>query len=239
MGKGRGSYSSKTSLKDRPFIIRKMAIAATQSFKHTKIFVWRKPMWDERYSAAEYVYGTNPNKFLEANFSSIPKGKVLSLAEGEGRNAVFLAKQGYSVTAVDASLVGLNKARKLAEENGVVVEFIQADLADYDLGENQWEGIVSIFCPLPSSIRKQVHQKVAAGLKPNGVFLLEAYTPNQLKYGTGGGSSVDVMQSQETLSQELAGLKFQHLIELERDIIEGIYHTGIGAVVQAIASKEI
>ncbi len=196
-------------------------------------------MWDERYSAAEYVYGTNPNNFLEANFSSIPKGKVLSLAEGEGRNAVFLAKQGYSVTAVDASLVGLNKARKLAEANGVVVEFIQADLADYDLGENQWEGIVSIFCPLPSSIRKQVHQKVAAGLKSNGVFLLEAYTPNQLKHGTGGGNSVDVMQSQETLSQELAGLKFQHLIELERDIIEGIYHTGIGAVVQAIASKEI
>lgn len=196
-------------------------------------------MWDERYSAAEYAYGTNPNNFLEANFSSIPKGKVLSLAEGEGRNAVFLAKQGYSVTAVDASIVGLNKARKLAEANGVVVEFIQADLADYDLGENQWEGVVSIFCPLPSSIRKQVHQKVAAGLKPNGVFLLEAYTPNQLKYGTGGGSSVDVMQSQETLSRELAGLKFQHLIELERDIIEGIYHTGIGAVVQAIASKEI
>jgi len=196
-------------------------------------------MWDERYSAAEYAYGTNPNNFLEANFSSIPKGKVLSLAEGEGRNAVFLAKQGYSVTAVDASLVGLNKAKKLAEENGVVVEFIQADLADYDLGENQWEGIVSIFCPLPSSIRKQVHQKVAAGLKPNGVFLLEAYTPNQLKHGTGGGNSVDVMQSQETLSQELAGLKFRHLIELERDIIEGIYHTGIGAVVQAIALKEI
>ena len=196
-------------------------------------------MWDERYSAEEYVYGTSPNNFLEANFSSIPKGKVLSLAEGEGRNAVFLAKQGYSVTAVDASLVGLNKARKLAEDNGVVIEFIQADLADYDLGENQWDGIVSIFCPLPSSVRKQLHKKVAAGLKPNGVFLLEAYTPDQLKHGTGGGNSVDVMQSKETLSLELAGLKFQHLIELEREIIEGIYHTGIGAVVQAIASKEI
>ena len=196
-------------------------------------------MWDERYSAAEYVYGTKPNNFLEANFSSIPKGKVLSLAEGEGRNAVFLAKQGYSVTAVDASLVGLNKARKLAEDNGVIIEFIQADLADYDLGENQWDGIVSIFCPLPSSVRKQLHKKVAAGLKRNGVFLIEAYTPDQLKHGTGGGNSVDVMQSKETLSIELAGLKFQHLIELEREIIEGIYHTGIGAVVQAIALKEI
>jgi SAM-dependent methyltransferase len=192
-------------------------------------------MWDERYSAEEYAYGTNPNKFLEANISSIPKGKVLSLAEGEGRNAVFLAKQGYSVTAVDSSLVGLNKARKLAEDNGVIVEFIHTDLAEYDLGENKWDGIVSIFCPLPSSIRKQLHKKVEAALKRNGVFLLEAYTPAQLKYGTGGGNSVDVMQSKESLSLELAGLKFKHLIELERDVVEGIYHTGIGAVVQAIA----
>ena len=196
-------------------------------------------MWDERYSVEGYAYGTKPNEFLEENFSYIPNGRVLSLAEGEGRNAVFLARQGYSVTAVDASLVGLNKARKLAEENGVVVEFIHADLADYDLGENRWDGIVSIFCPLPSSLRKQLYKKVEAGLKRNGVFLLEAYTPEQLKHGTGGGNSVDLMQSKESLSLELAGLKFRHLIELERDVVEGIYHTGIGAVVQAIASKEI
>lgn len=196
-------------------------------------------MWDERYSAEGYAYGTKPNQFLEENFDHIPKGKVLSLAEGEGRNAVFLARQGYSVTAVDASLVGLNKARKLAEENGVVVEFIHADLADYDLGENKWDGIVSIFCPLPSSLRKRLYKKVEAGLKRNGVFLLEAYTPAQLKHGTGGGSSADVMQSKESLSLELAGLKFRHLIELERDVIEGVYHTGVGAVVQAIAVREI
>ncbi len=196
-------------------------------------------MWDERYSAEEYAYGTKPNQFLEENVNHIPKGKVLSLAEGEGRNAVFLAKQGYSVTAVDASKVGLNKARKLAEENGVIVEFIHADLADYDLGENRWDGIVSIFCPLPSSLRKQLYKKVEAGLKRNGVFLLEAFTPAQLKHGTGGGTSADVMQSKESLSLELAGLKFKHLIELERDVIEGIYHTGISAVVQAIAEREI
>jgi SAM-dependent methyltransferase len=194
-------------------------------------------MWDERYSAEEYAYGITPNKFLEQNVHSIPKGRVLSLAEGEGRNAVFLAKRGYFVTAVDASIVGLNKARKLAEKNDVDVEFIHADLADYDLGENKWEGIVSIFCPLPSSVRKALYKKVMTGLKQNGVFLLEAYTPGQLKYGTGGGNSVDVMQSEESLSLELAGLKFTHLIELERDVIEGIYHTGMGSVVQAIATK--
>ena len=196
-------------------------------------------MWDERYSAEEYAYGTTPNEFLVENFIHIPKGRVLSLAEGEGRNAVFLAKQGYSVTAVDASLVGLNKARKLAEENGVVVEFIHADLAEYDLGEDKWDGIVSIFIPLPSSLRKELYKKVIAGLKQNGVFLLEAYTPDQLNHGTGGGNSVDVMQTKESLRLELASLKFKHLIELERDVTEGVFHTGIGSVVQAIATKEI
>ncbi len=195
-------------------------------------------MWDERYSAEEYAYGTSPNEFLVEKFSCIPKGKVLSLAEGEGRNAVFLAKNGYAVTAVDGSLVGLKKARKLAEESGVVVEFIHADLADYDLGENKWDGIISIFNPLPSSLRKELYKKLIAGLKKNGVFLLEAYTPDQLKHGTGGGNSVDVMQSKESLSLELAGLKFKHLYELEREVVEGIYHTGIGSVVQAIATKE-
>ena len=196
-------------------------------------------MWNERYNAEEYAYGKAPNKFLEDNYKVIPKGKVLSLAEGEGRNAVFLAKQGYSVTAVDASQVGLDKAKKLAEENGVSIEIIHANLADFDIGENRWDGIVSIFCPLPSALRKELHKKVVAGLKTNGVFLVEAYTPDQLKHGTGGGNSADLMTTKESLSLELDGLKFKHLIELERDVVEGIYHTGLGAVVQALASKEI
>lgn len=196
-------------------------------------------MWDERYSAEEYAYGKAPNNFLKENYSAIPKGKVLSLAEGEGRNAVFLAKQGYSVTAVDASQVGLSKAKKLAEENGVTIELVHADLVDFDIGENRWDGVVSIFCPLPSELRKELHKKVIAGLKPNGVFLVEAYTPDQLKHGTGGGNSADMMTSKESLILELDALKFVHLIELERNVVEGIYHTGLGAVVQAIASKEI
>lgn len=194
-------------------------------------------MWDERYSADEYAYGTAPNKFLEQNFSSIPKGKVLSIAEGEGRNAVFLARHGYTVTAVDSSIVGLKKAEKLASENKVQIECIHADLAEFDFGENKWEGIVSIFCPLPSELRKEIYKKVISSLKPGGVFLLEAYTPDQIKHGTGGGSNPDTMQSKNSLSTELAGLKFKHLTELERDVVEGIYHTGLGAVVQMIAEK--
>ena len=196
-------------------------------------------MWDQRYSSDEYAYGKEPNHFLEENYEVIPKGKVLSLAEGEGRNAVFLAKQGYSVTAVDGSAVGLRKAEKLAKENGVEINLVHADLAEYEIGENRWDGIVSIFCPLPSAQRKSMHRKVIAGLKSGGVFLVEAYTPDQLKYGTGGGNSADAMTSKESLIHDLEGLKFIRLTELERSVVEGSYHKGIGAVVQAIALKEI
>jgi len=196
-------------------------------------------MWDERYSSDVYVYGTKPNDFLKENFNAIPKGKLLSLAEGEGRNAIFLAKQGYSVTAVDSSLAGIDKGMKLAKNNGVEIEFIHADLLEYDLGENRWDGIISIFFPLPSLLRKTLYKKVARGLKKNGVFLLEAYTPRQLKFNTGGGNSVDTMQSKKQLADELKDLHFCHLVELERNVVEGLYHTGIGSVVQAIATKKV
>ena len=195
-------------------------------------------MWDERYSAEEYAYGTAPNDFLKERYRAIPMGTVLSLAEGEGRNAVFLATQGYAVTAVDASSVGLGKAKKLAEKHGVDIDFIHADVMEFDMGENRWDGIVSIFFPLPSVHRNELHRKVVAGLKPNGVFLVEAYTPDQLKYGTGGGKSAETMTSKESLIRELDALTFIHLAATERHVVEGIYHTGLSAVVQGIASKK-
>ena len=194
-------------------------------------------MWDERYAVAEFVYGKEPNRFLAEHYSKLPRGKLLSLAEGEGRNAVFLAAHGYEVTAVDASSVGLDKGRQLAEELGVNVEWIHADLNDFELGLDQWDGIVSIFCPLPSSIRRKLYQSLPQALKPGGVFLLEAYTPDQIGRGTGGGNSSDVMQTVISLIAELPGLTFIHLQELEREVVEGIYHTGNGCVVQAIAQK--
>jgi len=194
-------------------------------------------MWDQRYSTPEYAYGTKANDFLIENVTTIPKGKVLSLAEGEGRNAVFLAQQGYTVTAVDGSWAGIEKAKNLAKINQVDIEFIHADLNDYELGENKWDAIISIFFPLASAQRSKLYQKVSRGLKTNGVFLLEAYTPKQVSLGTGGGSSVAVMQSKQSLTNELKGLDFIHLAEIERNVVEGIYHTGVGAVIQAIAQK--
>ncbi|WP_425400630.1 class I SAM-dependent methyltransferase [Aeoliella sp.] len=195
-------------------------------------------MWNERYSTDEYVYGTGPNDFIASRYTEIPLGNVLSIAEGEGRNAVFLAEQGYSVTAVDASEVGLRKAAQLAAQRGVHLECVVADLAEYDFGAEQRDGIVSIFCPLPSELRKQVHARVVRALKPGGVLLLEAYTPKQLEYGTGGGTDAGTMQTAKSLQAELAGLSFVHLEELEREVLEGIYHTGLASVVQVIGRKK-
>lgn len=192
-------------------------------------------MWDERYSSDEYVYGTEPNHFLKQHYSLIPQGRVLCLAEGEGRNAVFLAAKGYEVTAVDSSKVGLDKARKLADSRGVQLDLVHADLADFDLGRNQWQGIVSIFCHLPPELRRRVYEQVPAALGRDGVFLLEAYTPRQLDYATGGPPERSLLVEPDDLRDELDGLDIQRLAETEREVREGRFHTGPAAVVQAVA----
>ncbi len=194
-------------------------------------------MWDERYSADEYAYGTDPNDFLAEYHHLIPTGKVLCLAEGEGRNAVYLARQGYEVTAVDSSAVGLDKAQKLASLSGVSINTIVADLADFTVAPNSFDGVVSIFCHVPKDIRKDLHQRVIAGLKPGGILLLEAYTPAQLQHGTGGPATDELTMTLMELDQELDGLEIIHGQELERDVVEGLYHTGRGAVVQIIGRK--
>lgn len=194
-------------------------------------------MWDERYSTADYAYGKTANTYLQAQAQQLPKGRVLSLAEGEGRNAVFLARLGYEVTAVDGSLVGLHKAQKLAEEHGVHIDCIHADLAEFDPGAAQWDAIISIFCPMPSALRQVLFPRIIRSLKPGGIFLLEAYTPQQLVFGTGGGNDADTMMTSQILRAALPGFNFQHLTELEREVIEGQYHTGRAAVVQALAQK--
>ncbi|MEM6427861.1 MAG: class I SAM-dependent methyltransferase [Deinococcota bacterium] len=194
-------------------------------------------MWNQRYSAEGYAFGTQPNDFLAASFTHIPTGNVLCVADGEGRNGVYLAEQGYQVTSVDLSEVGLAKAQELAESRGVDIRTVTADLADYDLGDAQWDGVVSIFCHLPPEIRKVHHQRITRGLKPGAALLLEAYTPAQLGRGTGGPPNPDLLISLNMLEDELHGLEFVHALETERDIHEGRYHNGYSAVVQLIAVK--
>ncbi len=194
-------------------------------------------MWDDRYSEAGFAYGTEPNSYLAAVIDQIPRGQVLCLCEGEGRNAVFLAQQGCEVTAVDASRVGMGKAQQLAAERGVTIKTIVSDLAHFSIEENHWDAIVSIFCHVPPDIRAQVHAQVVAGLKTNGVLILEAYTPKQLEYKTGGPAVPEMTMNLQALQRELTGLTFVHAAEMDRDVVEGKYHTGKGAVVQVIAKK--
>jgi SAM-dependent methyltransferase len=193
--------------------------------------------WDRRYSAPEYVYGTAPNQFLASVVHRLPTGRVLSLGEGEGRNAVFLAEQGFAVVGVDRSRVGLAKARRLAAERSVALGAVLADLAGFPIAPHAFDVIVSIFCHLPPRSRAQVHAAVVAGLRPGGVFVLEAYTPRQLAYGTGGPPVPELLVSLSDLETELDGLELAIAREVDRDVVEGRLHHGLGAVVQVLGFK--
>lgn len=193
--------------------------------------------WDERYRVEGYIYGTEPNQFLESVARKIPVGRVLMLAEGEGRNAVYLASLGYEVTAVDGSAVGLQKAAMLAQERGVHITTCLADLAAYRIEPASWDGIVACYCHLPSLLRQAVLRSAVAGLKPGGVFILEAFSKQQLNYHAGGPKSLDMLMSLAELQEELAGLKISHGVELEREVREGSGHTGLAAVVQLLGVK--
>ncbi len=194
-------------------------------------------IWDTRYGGDDYVYGTAPNDFVRQQAAAIPPGRVLDLAAGEGRNAVYLAAQGYDVTAVDSSAVGLAKAQQLAAAQGVPLTTTVADLHDYGLGTEQWQGITAIFCHLPSALRSTVCKRVVAGLAPGGVLLLESYTPQQLRYRTGGPPDADLMPTLAELAGLLAPLTFEIGHEIEREVYEGRGHHGLSAVVQVLARK--
>ena len=193
--------------------------------------------WNDRYAVAGHVYGEAPNAFVAEVAPEIPAGPVLCLAEGEGRNAVHLATLGHRVTAVDQSEVGLAKARRLAGARGVEIETVLADLANYTIAANAWAGIIATFAHLPPALRGRIHREVVAGLRPGGVFVLEAYTLAQLALGTGGPKSPELLMTLAGLRDELPGLELLIGREIERDVIEGDGHTGRGAVVQILARR--
>jgi SAM-dependent methyltransferase len=189
-------------------------------------------MWDQRFAEPGYAYGTEPNDFLAEQIGQLAS-PVLSLGEGEGRNAVFLATRGLEVTAVDGSRVGLDKARALAAERGVALRTVVADLADFVIDEGAWGGIVSIWCHLPPAL----HAACVRGLRPGGAFLLEAYSLDQLKHGTGGPRDASMLVTLDGLRRELAGLDLEVGRELVREVHEGRLHQGTSAVVQVVARK--
>ncbi len=194
-------------------------------------------MWDERYGSPDYAFGTEPNTFLRDNIDALPLGEVLCVADGEGRNSVFLAESGRAVSSVDLSRAGVEKARRLAAQRDVTIDAMVGDLVDVDLGDARWDAIISIFAHMPSALRSDLHQRVVRALRPGGIFLLEAYTPDQIPRGTGGPAVPDRTMTLNGLRKELAPLEFIHGAELEREVVEGAYHTGLASVVQVIARK--
>jgi SAM-dependent methyltransferase len=193
--------------------------------------------WDERYAGAEYAYGVEPNEFVREQADRIPAGPVLCLAEGEGRNAVYLAGRGHAVTAVDFSRAGLAKAAQLARERGVRVELVEADLAAFDLGTDAWSGIISIWAHTPPDVRRRIHAAVPRALRPGGALVLEAYRPEQLAHGTGGPRDPAFLPALADLRAELPGLEFVVAREADREIHEGKFHHGLSATVQVVAVR--
>ncbi len=194
--------------------------------------------WDERYDKDSFHYGVDPNDFLRANTSRIkPGGRILCLAEGEGRNAIHLAKQGFRVTAVDQSAVGLRKLSDWASRDGLDIETILCDLSEYDPGVGQWDAVVSIWCHLPPELRRMVHERVKHALVPGGMVILEAYHPRQLEFKTGGPPLANLMMTVSILKSEFDGLDFEVMEEVVREVQEGEGHFGQSAVVRMLGRK--
>jgi cyclopropane fatty-acyl-phospholipid synthase-like methyltransferase len=194
-------------------------------------------MWNERYAVDEYVYGREPNQFLAEHAGTL-SGPVLSLAEGEGRNAVFLASLGLKVQGVDGSDVGLAKAQALARSKGVEIHTEVADLAEFEPQANHYGSVISIFAHLPSAIRQRLYPLIERCLKPGGIIILEAYSQAQLTRNTGGPKDLDMLMTKVEIEREFPNCDPVLLRELEREVREGTYHTGIASVVQFIGRKK-
>ena len=193
--------------------------------------------WDERYGVEEYVYGKEPNLFLRENFTRIPKGNVLCVADGEGRNGVWLAKKGYNVTSIDFSSNAIEKINRLAKEYNVSINTKCEDLLNYNFGENKYDGIVSIFAHFKIDEVNRLHSKYLKALKPNGVFFMEVFAKEQLPLKTGGPKNISLLYNTQDIQNSFTSGKIELL---KKDIVylhEGDMHDGKAVVVRAIVRK--
>jgi cyclopropane fatty-acyl-phospholipid synthase-like methyltransferase len=197
-----------------------------------------KIFWNERFGEPGFMYGDQPNDFLKANALTLkPGGKILCLAEGEGRNAVYLATQGFDVTCVDFSESGLKKTQKLSESHGVSVCTVCADLHHFNIEHEAWDGIVMIFGHFNEGLRASLYERMRAGLKPGGTLLMEVYTKEQLSFGTGGPKSIEYLYDKKELEAAFAEFSSVSIQEVTREIKEGAFHNGMSATVQVLCIK--
>ena len=196
-----------------------------------------KGYWDQRFAAQEFVYGEQANDFLRQHAAGLAAGQALCLAEGEGRNAVFLAELGHQVCAQDISPIGLGKAKALAQRKGVNITTLCCDLAALDLKPNSLDLIAAIWMHVEPELRATVFEQAVEALRPGGHLLIEAYRPQQLNFSSGGPTRKELLIEAAQLQQELSALEPLILQEIERTIAEGSAHQGRSAVVQFFGRK--
>lgn len=196
-------------------------------------------MWDEKYDKDEWHYGKEPNDFLKSCEGYFKEGqRVLCLGAGEGRNALYLLQKGLDVDAIDLSPVGLAKLHKTANDLGLsLLTVTPTDVMDYHFMENEYDLITAIWFHGPDQFKDYVFKNVKKALKPGGYFLVEAYRPEQLNYKTGGPPSADLMYTKSQLEESFSDFNIVKSEELEREIQEGVGHSGQSAVVQFLAKK--
>jgi len=197
------------------------------------------PTWDERYTAAEgYLFGTAPSAFLTAQKSKLPaSGSALAVADGDGRNGVWLAEQGLDVLAVDGSSVALEKSRQLAAEHGVTVRHELADLLTWDFGHERYDVVVGIFIQFTKPAQRAVmFRAMQDALKPSGLLIVQGYRPEQLAYGTGGPPDAENMYTEAILREAFADLDIEHLASYDAELHEG-RHQGMSALIDMVARK--
>ena len=195
--------------------------------------------WDDRYSRDEYVFGEAPNAFLAAQARLLPKaGRALAIADGEGRNGVWLAEQGLDVLSIDASSVGLEKAKKLAAKREVKLATKLLDISDYDWPTERFDVVAGIFFQFAGpELRDAIFAGMVETLKPGGLLILQGYGPRQLEYKTGGPGILENLYTETLLAEKFAALEILHLGDEDRELAEGLTHVGKSHVVDLVGRK--
>jgi 2-polyprenyl-3-methyl-5-hydroxy-6-metoxy-1,4-benzoquinol methylase len=195
--------------------------------------------WDQRFSGDDYLFGREPNEYLRSKVPLLPAaGSVLCVADGEGRNSVWLARQGFTVEAFDISEVGVAKACKLASEAGVSVDYTVADCEQYHWTAQSHDAVVAIFIQFADpEMRARLFGNMVLALKPGGVLILQGYTPRQLEYKTGGPSQLSHLYTAELLREAFKDLQVVELVEYEAELNEGARHAGRSALLGLVATK--
>jgi len=198
-----------------------------------------RAFWDGRYGDESYLFGERPNAFLERQADRLQPGMtVLAVADGEGRNGVWLARQGLKVTSTDISPKAVAKAWALAARHGVEVDAQLADLEAWDWPVEAFDVVVGVFIQFaPPAMRDRLFTRMKQALKPGGLLLLEGYRPEQLAYGTGGPGQVENLYTEALLREAFSDMAVVELASYDAGITEGSGHSGLSALIDLVAIR--